>query len=159
MKPTTTLDKIKKCLDLIAIWNQYCKLPDFKERCVTNKILNTPAKCKREFYYIKTQVIQYAILFFPEILTEWHVEDRGDQVFYIIALTIDGQKYRFHQKKDDTPWDILEREHMDVHVEDCPYYRDSYPSQGSFDMSDDQEMRNKFMTLGKLWYFNKDEDK
>ena len=44
MKPTTTLDKIKKCLDLIAIWNQYCKLPDFKERCVTNKILNTPAK-------------------------------------------------------------------------------------------------------------------
>lgn len=153
-----TVQDIKYMLDIIAIWNQYCKLPDFKERCITTD-KDTPAKCKRVFYEIKSGVIEYAILFYPELLTEWHVEDRGDQVFYIIALTIDGQEYRFHQKKNDTLWNVLEREHMDVHKDDCPYYRDSYPSQGSFDMSDDNEMRKKLYSLVKLWVYNIRDDK
>lgn len=122
-------------LNSIDMYNHYCKLPDFKDRCVTDGV-HKHSFYKNKFYTVKSYFINSIMLDRPELVSEWHIEYRGHETFYIIAFTVNGHEYRFHQKRDDINWMFLIANCADAHSKDGKYYHDEYPDTRTYEFDD-----------------------
>ena len=127
---------ISGMLSNLDMYNRYIKFPDFKTRCKTDGI-HSPSYYKNQFYKYKNIYIKNLIEEHPELISEWHVEIREDEDFYIIAFTVENQEYRFHQKFSEMPkplQSILATTCWEKRTPTCTYFHDEYPDTQDYEI-------------------------